>query len=106
MLHKSHALFGLVLAVLGLTLAMPVRPCLGQANTATMSGTVTDKSGASIPSALIAVRNQQTNLTRSANTDPTGAYVIPLLPVGFYEITVSASGFATLKQTDNKLDVG
>jgi hypothetical protein len=69
MLHKRHASFGVVLAVLAQWLAMPLPPASGQINTGTISGTVTDASGASIPSALIVARTQQTNLTRSVKTE-------------------------------------
>ena len=73
---------------------------------ATLSGTVADPSGGVVPNAKISVRNTATNVTRDATTDNAGLYTVPNLLPGTYEITVSASGFATEVRTGIGLEVG
>lgn len=41
----------------------------------------------------MSVRNRQTNYTRTTTTDGAGRYVIPLVPLGLYEVTANAPGF-------------
>src|ERR1700682_1845952 len=73
---------------------------------ATLSGTVTDQSGAVIPNTQISIKNVATGLARVVATDPAGFYTAPNLLPGPYEITAAASGFATKVQTDITLSVG
>jgi type 1 fimbria pilin len=51
-------------------------------STATLQGTVTDQSGAVVPKARVTVTNQETNLTRTSETDTTGNFLVPSLPAG------------------------
>lgn len=79
-----------VLLVLGLsTVAM------GQATTGTISGVVSDKSGAVISSATVSLRNLDTNITRTFTTREDGRFQFPALPVGPYELKTTAAGFGT-----------
>src|SRR5947209_3465945 len=71
----------------------------------TITGEVTDPSGAPVPQALITVRNVATNLSREMRTGQTGVYTISSLPVGTYELKATASGFQTIDVKDIKLDV-
>src|SRR5690349_5098629 len=73
---------------------------------ATLSGTVTDPTGAVVPNAKISVRNTATNVTRDLTADSAGFYTSPNLLPGTYEITVSASGFATQVRSGVVLEVG
>src|SRR5688572_28537174 len=66
-----------------------------QTNTGRITGTVTDSSGAVIPGVEITVRNPGTGLNRTAMTNESGTYQVPLLPVGSYEVQVALAGFAT-----------
>src|SRR5581483_8489716 len=61
--------------------------------TATILGTVRDSSGAVVPNAKVAATSTQTQLRREANTNPVGQYILPLLPVGTYTLTVEAPNF-------------
>src|SRR5262245_36724276 len=65
-----------------------------QATSGTISGTVADPTGASIPAANVTVRNLDTNVSRSVATESEGRFRFPALPVGRYEVTVEAKGFA------------
>ncbi len=63
---------------------------------ATVTGTVTDPSGAAVPGARVTVTNTSTNTKSPGVTNSAGLYVIPYLNPGPYEITVQAKGFRTL----------
>ncbi|MBS1859373.1 MAG: carboxypeptidase regulatory-like domain-containing protein, partial [Acidobacteria bacterium] len=65
---------------------------LGQ--TASLSGTVTDPTGAVIPNATLTVTNTQTGATRTDTSDTQGRYTIPQLPPGTYSLGAKAAGFA------------
>ncbi|HEY5401362.1 MAG TPA: carboxypeptidase regulatory-like domain-containing protein [Pyrinomonadaceae bacterium] len=84
--RKIH--FG-VLAVL---LAMPLAVA-AQVTTATIVGTVSDPSTATVPGAQVTARNVDTGLTRTATSGDGGAYRLEFLPVGNYAVEVTASGF-------------
>jgi outer membrane receptor protein involved in Fe transport len=62
---------------------------------ATLEGTVKDKSQAVIRGATVTITNKATGVTRTTATNDVGGYRFELLPVGAYEIKVSASGFAS-----------
>src|SRR5947207_10690918 len=61
--------------------------------TATIVGTVTDSSGAIVPKAKVTAVHNATGLTREAEANQSGNYVLPLLPVGEYNITAEIAGF-------------
>lgn len=72
----------------------------GQATaSATIQGTITDKSGAVVSGAEVAVKNKGTDVVRTATTSDTGYYRFELLPVGSYTVTITKPGFGTLVQT-------
>ena len=72
----------------------------------TLSGTVTDASGAVIPNAQVAITNTATGVTSTTSTDKAGLYSAPNLVPGTYEVTISAAGFTTQVQTGITLTVG
>src|SRR5689334_9697916 len=63
------------------------------AQTAAISGVVTDPSGAVIPKAAVSVTNTQTGAKRSDVSDAQGRYSIPQLPPGTYSLNGQAAGF-------------
>jgi hypothetical protein len=67
----------------------------GQGGRASFSGVVTDSSGAFVPSAVVTATNPDTGFSVSATTNDAGAYVLSLLPVGHYTLTVKRDGFKT-----------
>src|ERR1017187_2179105 len=73
--------------------------------TATVSGRVTDSSGAVVPGVSVEVKNTQTNQVISAKTDASGNYVAPYLHPGTYDITAEATGFKKFIQTGLVLSV-
>jgi hypothetical protein len=60
---------------------------------ASLTGSVTDPSGAAIPGAQLAARNQNTGLEVKATTDARGAYTFSSLPPGTYRVSCDATGF-------------
>ncbi|HKD13236.1 MAG TPA: carboxypeptidase regulatory-like domain-containing protein, partial [Candidatus Angelobacter sp.] len=62
-------------------------------DTASLTGTVRDKSGAIIPKASVTVSNPATNITRDLKTNSEGEYLAAGLPPGSYDLTVTAPGF-------------
>jgi hypothetical protein len=72
----------------------------------TILGTVADPSGAVVPQAQILIKNLATGIIRTVTTDAAGFYTAPNLLPGTYEVTASATGFATDVRTDITLTVG
>src|SRR5215467_7609302 len=62
-----------------------------------ITGVVTDATGGSVVNAALEVVNTATDLAQTGKTESSGIYRFPLLPIGTYEITVKASGFADLR---------
>jgi Carboxypeptidase regulatory-like domain len=58
-----------------------------------LSGRITDQSGAVVPGASVVVRNLQTGVRQSAETNHTGLYQFPVLTPGFYSMAASLKGF-------------
>jgi len=92
------------LAAMLLLLGLASNSALAQ-STASLSGTVTDPSGAVVTGANVVVKNQGTGVESSSQTDSAGAYLFPSLPIGLYQIVVSSSGFQTAKISGLKLEV-
>jgi len=67
--------------------------------TGTLLGKVTDQSGAAIPSAIVRVTNADTGFTSSTTPTADGSYMIPLLPIGHYSISVTSDGFRSFTQS-------
>ena len=66
---------------------------LAQEFRATLTGRVTDPSGAAVPNVTVTVRNIQTNETATAVSNEEGNYTIPFLKPGVYSIIAEAAGF-------------
>ncbi|HLX69920.1 MAG TPA: carboxypeptidase-like regulatory domain-containing protein, partial [Verrucomicrobiae bacterium] len=73
---------------------------------ASVTGNVTDPSGAPVGSAQVTVKNTETGAIRSSNTDDAGHYQVLSLPVGEYEVSVSKTGFQEAIRSGIQLVVG
>jgi hypothetical protein len=91
---RTRILTGLV--VFSLMTAFPV---LGQSPTGTISGHVTDQSGAVMPGVTITAASPVLQGVRTTVTTENGDYLIPLLPPGDYTVTFEISGFQTTRET-------
>src|SRR5712671_2713007 len=65
----------------------------GQTDRGTITGTVTDSSGAVVPNAKVTAKATTTGGERSTTTSGEGDYTIPELPAAPYQVTVEAQGF-------------
>lgn len=72
----------------------------------TLSGTITNESGAVIPNAAISIANVDTGVVRSVKTDANGFYTAPGLFPANYEVTASAPGFTSQLLTGIVVTVG
>ena len=72
----------------------------------TISGTVTDPSGALVPNAHVFVHNDDTGVQRTLTTGSEGTFAAPAIPIGSYTVTADSPGFAKYKRTGISLTVG
>lgn len=79
-------------------------PLLGQANTSSLSGTVTDSSGAVIPGAVVLLRDEGTKMEHTVSTTNTGSYTFPNLAPATYTVKVDAKGFQSQVQQGTQID--
>jgi hypothetical protein len=68
------------------------------ADSGTISGVVTDPSGAVIPNATVSIDNPVSQYSRTAKTDVAGSFRFPNVPFNPYHLTVNATGFASMAQ--------
>jgi hypothetical protein len=73
---------------------------------ATLTGTVTDPSGAVIPGASVKATHVATNTVSETQSNADGLYTIPYLVAGVYDVEATAPGFQTLKRQSITLAVG
>jgi len=89
-----------------LILMIAANPASAQVSGATLTGVVSDSSGAVIPKATIAIKNKSTGTTRTVETNNDGFYTAPNLLPGDYQVTVTAVGFSTAVHNSVTLNVG
>ena len=87
-----------VLACLLLASFSSGRSLWGQGITGSMTGVVTDDTGATIPGATVTIRQVETNATRVATTSDAGTYTVTQLPPGTYSVKFDKSGFKSSEQ--------
>ena len=90
---SRHRVFGLLVAILCLTTIITA-----QTESARITGTVTDPTGAAITGATVTITDLGTNRTLTAQTNDEGNYSVLSLQPGRYQITVTQSNFKTTKQ--------
>ena len=71
-----------------------------QTGQGTLTGSITDSSGAVIPAVAVVVKNQNTGFTYNAVTNEEGIYRVPYLNAGMYEVSYEATGFRRLVRND------
>jgi len=82
--------WSLLIFLLVLLVALPL---FASGPTGSVTGTITDPSGAVVPKARVIVRNEETNATRDAETNEDGDYTVALLPPGRYRVEAESQGF-------------
>ena len=71
---------------------------LGQSTFGSITGVVSDASGAVVPTAKLSVTNEGTGAVRQAVSSSTGTFNVPNLDIGIYRVRVSAQGFTTYER--------
>jgi hypothetical protein len=69
--------------------------CAQASRTATLVGTVSDPTGATVVGAAVTVVNMGTNFTFTGQSNESGRFYVPYLPPGSYQLTIEAAGFRT-----------
>jgi hypothetical protein len=77
-----------------------------QATTGLIQGTVVDPNGAVLNGASVTVKNTETGFERTVSSNSDGFFSAPLLPLGKYSLTVTASGFSNSVLENVELSVG
>ncbi|WP_158820650.1 TonB-dependent receptor [Granulicella sp. S156] len=85
---------GICILALVLALAACI-PSFAQTITGSITGTVTDPSGAVVPGAKVTVTNVLTGVTTPTTSNPSGIYAVHFLQIGQYKITVESPSFAS-----------
>src|SRR5215469_3207698 len=95
-------LWFVVMALSGLLLLLLWENSIARAQESggSIVGTVSDPTGAAVPNAGVTVKNVGTGVVRDVQTNGEGLFAAPNLIPGTYEITVTASGFATAVVSD------
>jgi hypothetical protein len=96
-MHRLRFLSGSIIVLLAATFAL--------AQTGSIQGTVSDSAGAVVQGAEITIRNIGSNAVRTATSSGTGAYSVPSLPPGVYEITTKMASFKAFHVNDLQLTV-
>ena len=83
-----------ILLVLGI-LTLAAQPVLAQEVSASITGTITDPSGAAITTAKVTAKDVQRGTVWEAAANEAGIYAFPRIPIGTYDLKVEVAGFKT-----------
>lgn len=106
-INSFPGLFARLMAVwlFAFVLQAALLPCSAQTTGATLSGEVTDPSGASVPGVTVTVTNVDTGISTKTTTNQSGAYTFPSLPAGNYRILAEMATFRTIEISGITLSV-
>ena len=89
-----------------LVLSCLLLPCANaQADRGSVSGKITDNTGALLPNALVTLTNEATGVAQTSKSNSSGDYVFQLLNPGSYSVSVAVQGFKTATRTHVVVDV-
>src|SRR5580692_9548032 len=95
-----------IYAFLAIAATLVITPAsVAQVVSATLTGTVTDSSGAVVPGAAVTVTETNTGVSRSTQTSAEGVYSLPFLNPGTYKVDVEKEGFKKFSEPNVQLDV-
>src|SRR5919205_1017582 len=95
-----------VTACLLLLLSASAPALRAQVNNASVTGLVTDATGAVVTGASVTLKNKATNVETTGTTDSSGYYTFATVPIGEYTVTVERQGFKRVVVEGVKLEVG
>ncbi len=79
---------------------------MGQLDRGTLTGTITDPANLPLAGARVTATHKGTGLEREAVVPDSGTFTLPALPIGHYTVTVSATGFKSVRFDNVELQVG
>ncbi len=88
-----------------LLMVLGASTALAQGITGSITGTVTDATGAVVPGATVTIRQTETNAIHTETTSEAGTYTITQLPPGHYTVTVAKASFKGYKQSPFVLQI-
>jgi hypothetical protein len=94
------------LPLLSIALSLLAAPAFAQFDTAQLSGTIQDSSGAVLPGADVVLVAESTRLERRAVTNDAGLYTFANVPVGDYRINATLDGFKPVARTGVRVNAG
>src|SRR3989454_5669822 len=105
-MRSVRVVLGVVAIVLLVALATAVSLHAQTAASSTVTGTVSDKTGATVPNAKVDLEDVDTKAKTSSTTGSDGGYTFPSVRPGNYTLTVSAKGFRQAVVSGLKLEIG
>src|SRR6476646_10375110 len=99
----KHRLMRVIAPLLCLVTITSATMAYGQV-TSSLSGTITDTSGAVLPGADVVAKSDDTGTTFTAVTNDHGYFSIPAMPIGRYTVAVSLQGFKQVVLSDIRLN--
>src|SRR6266481_8086065 len=102
---EIRRLRGFLLGSVAALLLLCASPGKAQTFRGTILGTVTDSSGAAVSGAKVTVKNADTGVERTTETQADGSYRVPELPIGTYKVTIEMNGFQTAVTTGVAVNV-
>jgi hypothetical protein len=100
--RRIASCFAVALAALLLAV---VPSALGQGITGTITGNVTDPTGASVPGATVTITQIETNAVHTVKSSAAGTYSVPQLPPGHYTVKVDAPSFKGFQEANIVLTI-
>jgi hypothetical protein len=104
--RKAVYLFWALNCIVLVCCCLPSRAAFAQVDEGSITGTVTDASGAVLPNAEVTLLNTDQGITVQTSTAAGGTYTFAPVRAGHYQITVTAQGFAKTTQSNLTVNVG
>src|SRR5713101_600885 len=106
LIGSEFAVLALALGIIAFAGLLVLAPSASaQKTSGTITGTLTDPSGAVVPGAIVSVVNERTGAARDAATNEEGSFSFPELEAGTYRITINKGGFKKLALKNVELHV-
>jgi Carboxypeptidase regulatory-like domain len=105
-MRHVRACLGVVVTIVFVVLSMAVSLSAQTASTSTVTGSVSDKTGATVPNAKVELEDVDTKAKTSVTTGSDGSYTFPSVRPGNYSITVSGKGFRQSVVSGLRVEVG
>src|ERR1043165_7050117 len=103
---KKASIFVALLMFVGAVMLVSPATTFAQGETGSFTGVVTDPQGAIVSGAEVTLTDAATNTPRTTVTNDSGRYLFASLSAGFYDVTITKTGFKVLRATGKKFSVG